>query len=53
MRPVPLSSKAEIAGYIAGKDGEPTSSPYIDGPLKDDWTRGYQLGQRRRQEAEQ
>lgn len=46
-RPVSPWAKAEIAGYIVGKDGLDTPCPYNDGPLADAWHEGRARGQAR------
>lgn len=49
-RHVSALTKAEIAGYIVGKDGKDTPCPWTDGPLRDAWYHGFVQGTARRAE---
>jgi hypothetical protein len=41
-------ARAEIAGYIVGKDGLPSACPYPPGSLAAAWREGFAIGEQRR-----
>lgn len=46
-RGVSALTKAEIAGYITGRDGHDIPCPFTDGPLRDAWYEGFARGKAR------